>query len=238
MTRRKHRPLLLAGHGAATLGLSPVSAAAGKPRLRHSTFEEDLRTRVIDLTERLMLFAALAFSISANVASHRLVNLVTISNDVVVVFFVLIRRRAVLVSPAPLDWALAFGASLGVLLMRPGGTPLIGAGWALALAIPGWLIAFTAKLSLNRGFGLVAANRGVQARGAYAVVRHPMYVGYFLNHTAYLLLNPTLLNLAVSAGVCVCQVGRVFREERLLLRDPDYRAYAARVRYRLIPGLV
>lgn len=196
------------------------------------------RTRAIDLAERIALVAAVAFAIAANLASHRVLNVVSLGNDLIVVFFVLIRRGANLVSESPLDWALAFGASLGVLLMRPGGVPWIGAGWALALALPGWVISLTATLSLNRSFGVVAANRGVKARGAYRIVRHPMYLGYFLNHTAYLLLNPTALNLGVWLGVCGCQVGRVIREEQLLLRDPAYRAYAARVRFRILPGVI
>ena len=33
------------------------------------------------------------------------------------------------------------------------------------------------------------------------------------------------------------EVARLLREEAMLKRDPDYRAYAARVRYRLLPGL-
>ena len=196
-----------------------------------------LRTRTIDAAERALLLAALVFSLAANLASHRFLNLATLANDLLVAFFVLARRPAAAVSPRPLDWAVAFGASLGVLLMRPGGTPLIGAGPALALAVPGWLVAMTAQFSLNRAFGIVPANRGIKARGAYAVVRHPMYLGYFLSHTAYLLLNPTRLNLAVWLAVCGCQWRRIVREEQLLRHDPGYAAYCAKVRFRLLPGL-
>lgn len=196
------------------------------------------RTRTADAAERVVLLVALAFCLAANLASHRLINLASVTNDVLVVAFVLIRRPAARVSERPLDWAIAFGASLGVLLMRPGGTPLIGAAPALALAAPGWLIALSAKLCLNRSFGIVAADRGVKAGGAYALVRHPMYLGYFLNHTAYLLLNATAANLAVWLAVCGCQWGRILREEELLGHDPAYRAYRAKVRFRLLPGLV
>jgi protein-S-isoprenylcysteine O-methyltransferase Ste14 len=198
----------------------------------------DLRTRITDVGERIILLAAIAFSVSANIASDRTLNLASVANDLIVVFFVLMRRRAKLVSPHPFDWAVAFGACLGVLLMRPGGTPLIGAGPALALAVPAWLISLSATFSLNRGFGVVAANRGIHVRGAYALVRHPMYLGYFLNHTTYLLLNPTVANLGVWLVVCGCQVGRVVREEQLLRQDPAYRAYCARVRFLFVPALV
>jgi protein-S-isoprenylcysteine O-methyltransferase Ste14 len=197
-----------------------------------------LRTAAIDGAERAVLLAAIVFSLSANFASHRPLDVASLSSDLLVAGLVLIRRRARAVSPAPLDWALAFGASLGVLAMRPGGAALIGTGGALALALPGWLIALAAMLSLGRGFGVVAANRGVRARGAYRLVRHPMYLGYLLSHTAYLLLNPTGLNLAVYLGVCGCQGGRILREELLLGEDPAYRAYCARVRFRIVPGLI
>jgi protein-S-isoprenylcysteine O-methyltransferase Ste14 len=33
------------------------------------------------------------------------------------------------------------------------------------------------------------------------------------------------------------QVIRIFREERLLMQDAGYRVFAARVRYRLLPGV-
>ena len=194
--------------------------------------------RTIDLVERAIVFVAITLSLAANIASHSLLNVASVGNDLIVAFLVLIRRRAKVVSRSPVDWLMAFGASLGVLAMRPGGAPLIGEAWALALVVPGWLISLAAKLSINRGFGIVPANRGVKTRGAYAVVRHPMYLGYFLTHTAYLLLNPTGLNLAVWVGVCGCQVGRVLREERLLLADPAYRAYAAKTRYRILPWVI
>ena len=196
-----------------------------------------LRTRASDAAERIVLFAALAFSVSVNLSAAQAMSLPSLAADLLVLAFVLVRRPARRVSEAPLDWALAFGASLGILLMRPGGTALVGPAAALALAGPGWLIALAALVSLNRAFGVVAANRGVQARGAYRVVRHPMYLGYLLGHTAYLLLNPTGANVAVYVAVGGCQVGRILREERLLGADPAYRAYRARVRFRVLPGL-
>jgi protein-S-isoprenylcysteine O-methyltransferase Ste14 len=62
-------------------------------------------------------------------------------------------------------------------------------------------------------------------------------LGYLLMHTAYLLLYPTGFNLAVWSVTWGCQILRVFSEERFLLRDPAYRAYAGRVRFRLVPLL-
>ncbi|HZZ69704.1 MAG TPA: methyltransferase [Phenylobacterium sp.] len=74
-------------------------------------------------------------------------------------------------------------------------------------------------------------------RGAYVFVRHPMYLGYALAHTAYLLTNPTLLNLGLISCTWACQFGRILREENWLMQDRAYRRYARIVRFRMIPGL-
>jgi protein-S-isoprenylcysteine O-methyltransferase Ste14 len=50
-------------------------------------------------------------------------------------------------------------------------------------------------------------------------------------------MSPTLWNLAVYVICHGLQVPRLLAEERLLAADPAYRAYQARVRWRLIPGV-
>ena len=102
----------------------------------------------------------------------------------------------------------------------------------------GLFISLAAKISLNRRFGVAPANRGVQAHGAYAFIRHPMYAGYLLMNGAYLLLNPTILNGIVYSIAWSCQLGRINREESWLRRDPAYREYAKSVRFRVFPGLI
>jgi protein-S-isoprenylcysteine O-methyltransferase Ste14 len=87
------------------------------------------------------------------------------------------------------------------------------------------------------GFGIAPANRGVQAGWAYAVVRHPMYLGYMIMQLGYLMHNPSPRNLAVYGIAWMFQVARIEREERHLLRDAAYQHYAGRVRRRLVPGV-
>jgi protein-S-isoprenylcysteine O-methyltransferase Ste14 len=48
---------------------------------------------------------------------------------------------------------------------------------------------------------------------------------------------PSLMNAGIYAFGLVLQVVRIGREERVLMRDPAYRAFAARVRYRMLPGI-
>ena len=181
---------------------------------------------------------ALAFFYYANIRAHDPASVLVVVNDAVTVFFILIRRRTFLVSRRPSDWALALMGTLAGMLMRPGGgAPLIPEAVATIAVLDGFLIEVAAKLSLNRSFGIAPANRGVQARWAYRIIRHPMYLGYLLIHGGYFLAHPSLYNLCVSVVLWACQFGRILREEAFLLRDPAYRAYAQKVRYRLVPLL-
>jgi len=71
--------------------------------------------------------------------------------------------------------------------------------------------------------------------GAYRLVRHPMYLGYFLTHLGFLLTNPVLWNAAVYVAWTACQLYRIRAEERVLSGDTAYEALARRTRYRLVP---
>ncbi len=107
------------------------------------------------------------------------------------------------------------------------------AGVTLQCAGVAWTI--FAKLSLGRSFGLLPADRGIVTHGAYRWVRHPVYLGYFLNNIGYLLPNFSRQNFLVYAVFLSFQLFRVLREEKLLSGNPEYRAYCERVRWRLVP---
>jgi protein-S-isoprenylcysteine O-methyltransferase Ste14 len=84
----------------------------------------------------------------------------------------------------------------------------------------------------------VQTERGhrVVTDGPYAVVRHPMYAGAIL----YFLGTPLLLGawygLAFAPVFIALLAVRAVMEERMLARALDgYPAYAARVRFRLVP---
>src|SRR5439155_11353335 len=115
------------------------------------------------------------------------------------------------------------GTSAPLLVMAQGGGWL-PAGLGSALMITGLLINISAKVALNRSFGLAAANRGVKRAGPYRLLRHPMYAGYALTQVTFLLLNPGLWNLAIYALAWSVQILRIRAEERVLLEDPAYQA--------------
>jgi protein-S-isoprenylcysteine O-methyltransferase Ste14 len=78
----------------------------------------------------------------------------------------------------------------------------------------------------------------VVSTGPYAFVRHPMYSGVMLFFFGVPLLLGSWWGLAIAPAFIVLFAVRARIEERALLDGlPGYADYAARVRYRLIPGL-
>lgn len=105
------------------------------------------------------------------------------------------------------------------------------------LACIGILFQIYAKISLGRSFGLLAARRVIKVRGAYRFVRHPIYLGYFIAHVAFLLTNFSARNLIIIACLYCMQIMRALREEKILSVDDVYRAYCQQTRYRFIYGI-
>lgn len=89
----------------------------------------------------------------------------------------------------------------------------------------------TVRIQKERGHRVVTT-------GPYRFVRHPGYSGaLFVYLSAPLLLNTLRVLIPVMAWIAV-MVYRTALEDRTLHAELDsYPAYAARVRYRLIPGL-
>jgi protein-S-isoprenylcysteine O-methyltransferase Ste14 len=105
---------------------------------------------------------------------------------------------------------------------------------ALGMAWQAW-----AKLTLGRSFGLLPAHRGVVTSGPYALVRHPIYLGYLVAHIGFLLANFSGRNAVVLAVLYGLQVTRMVLEERVLYgASAEYRAYTQRVRWRFVPGVL
>ena len=78
----------------------------------------------------------------------------------------------------------------------------------------------------------------VISSGPYAFVRHPMYSGIMLFFVGVPLLLGSWWGVAIAPIFAVLFAIRARIEERALVEGlPDYADYAARVRYRLVPGL-
>jgi len=113
---------------------------------------------------------------------------------------------------------------------------------ALAVAVLGALLTLWAMAS-NRFFSGVVriqADRGhaVVSAGPYRIVRHPGYLGGMAFDLATPLALGSLWSF-VPAALTVCAIAvRTALEDRTLHDELDgYRAYARRVRHRLLPGV-
>lgn len=160
-----------------------------------------------------------------------------LQESVLIILF-LIRRQAKESMNTPGAWIAAIFGSYGALLLRPDGYVLLGAeSIIVAIQLVGAALAIITSLSLGRSFGIVAANRGVKTEGAYRFVRHPIYASYFVGKVAYLLAAISPWNVLIVTVSLVFQIRRMDAEESVLKRDDEYREYAERVRYRLIPGI-
>ncbi|MFA7587162.1 MAG: isoprenylcysteine carboxylmethyltransferase family protein [Novosphingobium sp.] len=161
-----------------------------------------------------------------------------LASETAVALFVLIRRPTGNISMRLGDWLLAITATAAPLLIMPGANPfpqLMIPGIALIVFGNVWQVA--AKLVLRRSFGIAPANRGIKISGPYRFMRHPMYAGYLLSHIGVMMLMASPLNFALYVICWTAQVRRLMAEEQWLARDPAYREYMGKVRWRLIPGI-
>lgn len=194
----------------------------------------------LDFIERailIWLFYGLALRLVANfTATHNIANLLALISEALVVVLALIRRTPQVITFRIDDWALAFGGACATLFLRPVTMTPLGPqeiGWALQAI--GFLGALWCKVALFRNFGVAPAIRGVEDRGPYAFLRHPMYASYFIAQLGFLYAFPTFWNAGIIAAWALIQILRINAEERMLKTEPRYQAYAGRVRWRLIP---
>lgn len=93
-------------------------------------------------------------------------------------------------------------------------------------------------IGLGRSFGIVPANRGIKVKGAYSLVRHPLYASEILFFGGYALANPSGWNISCVFLLVFIQLMRAIKEETLLAEDDLYQIYLDKVRFRFIPGLL
>jgi protein-S-isoprenylcysteine O-methyltransferase Ste14 len=108
---------------------------------------------------------------------------------------------------------------------------LLSAGWTMWVMRENSFAAPVIKLQAERGHRVIST-------GPYAWVRHPMYSGAVLYFAGVALLLGSWWGVAMAPLFAVLFAVRAGIEERALVAGlPDYADYAARVRYRLVPGL-
>jgi protein-S-isoprenylcysteine O-methyltransferase Ste14 len=102
-------------------------------------------------------------------------------------------------------------------------------------------LAFTtyAITNLGRCFGIFADARGLVTRGAYRLVRHPLYLGELIAALGLALAtNHVMIPMLSWACLTAVQLTRMHYEERVLTATfPRYAQYARDVSHRLIPGI-
>lgn len=158
----------------------------------------------------------------------------------VIIVVMVLRKVPVRVTPNPWLWLLAFVttyATLGFSAYAEAGVTLISPLLGNCLAIVSAIIIVYSLLSLGRSIGFIPAQRRVVTRGAYRLVRHPIYTGTFVSLLASVLRANSLLNLAIAAALIASLMLRGVVEEHFLRDDPAYAAYLEEVRWRWIPGL-
>jgi protein-S-isoprenylcysteine O-methyltransferase Ste14 len=109
--------------------------------------------------------------------------------------------------------------------------------YALSLGLTGWAMITNAYFSTAVR---IQSDRGQQVcrTGPYHYVRHPGYVGFFLQALSVPMLLGSLwaLLFAIPAGVLL--VIRTVKEDRMLQDElPGYKEYTHEVKYRLLPGV-
>jgi len=98
-------------------------------------------------------------------------------------------------------------------------------------------------MKANRFFSAVVrvqTERGHQLvdRGPYAIVRHPGYAGMIPSVPLSALALGSWVSFAIACVYSLLIIRRVIFEDRFLHANlPGYRDYAARVKYRLVPGM-
>jgi protein-S-isoprenylcysteine O-methyltransferase Ste14 len=109
--------------------------------------------------------------------------------------------------------------------------------YAEAVFITGTTLTMISFCILGRCFAIFPAVRGTVVRGPYRIVRHPAYAGEWLMVLACFLAQPTPATVALLLFAVPCLILRIQAEERLLVQEPAYQAYAAQVAWRLLPGI-
>jgi len=185
------------------------------------------------------MFTFMAVRLGADFAqTGRLTSLLLVAGEALVVVLTVFRRPTGIVDLSVRARGLTTMSLVGPMLAAPAASAVFLPEITTAtFSACGLLVVIAGKLSLGRSFGLMPANRGVVSSGLYRLVRHPIYMGYLITHIGFLAANGTVWNIVAFVCADLALLARAVCEERILARDPAYRAYQQTVRWRVVPGL-
>jgi len=216
------------------------------PVLPESGDRSILRVLTKPWVDRVLAAVAIApFVYSVAVNYHNvhmdIPSVLWLADMLIIISTVLFRKAPVRVTPNPWYWALAFVATYWGFLtwgIQIEGRPVAPAPILNTIAILGTAIELWGRFSLGRNIGFVPAQRDIVVRGAYRLVRHPIYTGLFVGLLADCLANWSPRNLLID-GFCVFWfLIKSLVEESFLKNDPAYAAYLRRVRWHWFPGVI
>jgi protein-S-isoprenylcysteine O-methyltransferase Ste14 len=227
----------MAVSGGAALQACP--AVPGRLQGLRATIADE---RVRDLIARaciVVLFTLLSINLLGHfLRTGRVTGLLLLAGELLVVILTVVRRRARLVDRS---FAAAVMTTLSLagppLLRGSDARPFAPDELTAIVSAFGLMVVIVGKMALGRSFGVAPANRGIVVRGPYSVVRHPIYTGYLITHTGFLLANPVPWNIAVILIADAALIVRALMEERVLKADAEYQGYCQRVGWHLLPGV-
>jgi len=126
-------------------------------------------------------------------------------------------------------------AQVALLQQIPGDVAWPTAG--LVLVTIAAFLSLASLLTLRRSFGIRPALRSLVTNGPYRFVRHPIYLAYAIGDIGYNLQEWNVGTVLLTLAGWTSLLYRIQAEERVLSRDPGWRAYVARVPGRVLPRL-
>lgn len=148
--------------------------------------------------------------------------------------FYLCRKMPSVVSFRPVSWIIAFGGTFTPYLLRPTDAS-VDSMVGDAVLYAGFLCQIIVVSNLNRSLGIVPAIREIKKKGFYRIVRHPLYLSYFIQILGFVICNLSLYNICIFLLHIALQINRTYQEEELLLKNEDYAEYAKQTKWRIIP---
>ena len=110
----------------------------------------------------------------------------------------------------------------------------------IAIGVAGWALLVAGVVGLGNSltpFPRPSERSTLRMRGAYRLVRHPIYGGSMLVALGWSLLSSPFALLATTFLAILFELKSRHEESMLVVRFPEYDTYRRRVRWRFLPGV-